>query len=321
MRALAALFLFLFGLISSNADAAQEWPTRLVKIVLPGPPGGAPDHVTRIVSDRLSKMWDVPVIVENRPGGTTRIGAEAVATAAPDGYTLLSTFNTHATLKYLFPDMKFDPILSFEPIVPLVNTDVVLLINAASPYRTLPELLDAFKKKGEPLPYAHFGVGSGFHLYGLMLGRQAGIQTLPIAYKGEALQMNDLLGKHVESSFHSVSAALPVVRAGSIRALAIVAPARSSLLPDVPTFTELGFSGLDRGGWFGLLAPAGTPKPIIEKINSDVAKVLADPEVATNLHEQGLEPAVTSTAAFATMLKAEESRWRTLFHEFNVKSK
>ncbi|HJP68294.1 MAG TPA: tripartite tricarboxylate transporter substrate binding protein [Sphingomicrobium sp.] len=319
MRALAALFLLLFGLISSHAGAAQEWPTRLVKIVLPGSPGGAPDRVTRIIAERLSKMWDVPVIVENKAGGTTRIGAEAVATAAPDGYTLLSTFNTHATLKLLFPDTKFDPISSFEPVIQLVNTGIVLSVNAESPYRSLPELLDAFRKRGEPLPYAHFGIGSGFHLYGLTLGRQAGIEVLPIAYKGESLQMNDLLGKHVESSFNAVGTALPLVRAGSIRALALVAPARSSLLLDVPTFAELGFSGLETGGWFGLLAPAGTPKPVIEKIHSDVTKILADPEVAKSLTEQGLEIAVTSAAAFGVKLKAEESRARTLFHDFNLK--
>ena len=247
MRALASLFLLLFSLISGDAGAAQEWPTRLVKIVLPGPPGGAPDRVTLIIAERLSKMWDVPVIVENKPGATTRIGAEAVATAAPDGYTLLSTFNTHATLKILFPDMRFDPISSFEPVAHLVNTGVVLSVNAESPYASLRELLDAFKKSGQPLPYAHFGIGSGFHLHGLILGRQAGIEVLPVVYKGEALQMNDLLGKHIESSFNSVSTALPAVRGGKIRALAIVAPTRSSLLPDVPTFAELGFSGLDSG--------------------------------------------------------------------------
>lgn len=319
MRALTALFLLLFSLISSNAGAAQEWPTRLVKIVLPGPPGGAPDRVTRIIAERLSKMWDVPVIVENKAGGTTRIGAEAVANAAPDGYTLLSTFNTHATLKILFPDMKFDPISSFEPVIHLVNTGIVLSVNAESPYRTLRELLDAFKKKGEPLPYAHFGIGSGFHLHGLVLGRQAGIEVLPVAYKGEALQMNDLLGKHVESSFNSVSTALPAVRGEKIRPLAIVASARSSLLPDVPTFAELGFSGLETGGWFGLLAPAGTSRPIIDKIHSDVSKILADPEVAKSLTEQGLEIAGMSTAAFGVKLKAEESRVRTLFHDFNLK--
>jgi len=315
---IAAILVLGQSVFMQQSAFAQEWPTRSVRMILTGPPGGGPDRVTRWVADSLSKMWGQAVVIENKPGASTRIGAEAVAVAKPDGYTLLSTSSTHTLVKSLFPDTKFDPLTSFSPITPFVRTDVVYIVNADSPYKTLKELIDAHKKSGRPIEYGTFGLGSAFHIFGLLIGQHASVAVLPVPYKGEALSLNDLLGKQIESSFNSVSTALPQIRAGKVRALAVVAPKRSSILPDVPTFAELGYDGLDSGGWFGLFAPAGTPPAIVNKISVDVGKILARPELAQILRAQGLEPIPSTPDAFRRQIAAEVPRWERFIREFHI---
>ncbi len=318
MKLLKAL-LFAMASITALNTSAQQWPDKTVRIVIPSPPGGSPDRVTRVIADQLSKMWKQAVVVENKPGASTRLAAEYVADAPADGYTLLSTFGTHTMVKTLFPDTKYDPIASFAAITPFVGTEVVYVVNADSPYKTLKELTDAYKKSGQPLPYAHFGTGSSFHLHGLMLGRHAGIQMLPVPYKGEAPQLNDVLGKQIESSFNSVGTAAPHVKAGKIRALATIAPTRSTVLPDVPTFEELGYTGMNSGGWFGLLAPSKVDKKIIDKISADVGTILRDPAIAQSFQQQGMQPMPLTSETFQRQMTMEVPKWRDLIQEFNVK--
>jgi tripartite-type tricarboxylate transporter receptor subunit TctC len=302
------------------SSLAEAWPAKPVKIVLPGPPGSSPDRITRLIAERLSKQWGQPVVLDNKPGASTRLGSEIVARSAPDGYTLLSTFVTHTMAKLLYPETPYDPVKDFVAVTQYATPEVILAVRADSPYNSLKELAAGVKATQKPLRYAHFGNGSSFHFYGLMVGREAGFEVLPVPYKGEALQMNDLLGGHIESSFNSVGTALPHIRAGKVRALGIIAPSRSKVLPDVPTFEELGVHGMGRGGWFGFLAPAGTPQPIVDKIAADVRTALKDPTLAKVMRDQGIEPVGSSPREFASVITKEVDQWRKLMTEFNVKA-
>ncbi|OVZ54263.1 hypothetical protein CDO44_26275 [Pigmentiphaga sp. NML080357] len=307
-----------FAMAVSPAAIAQSWPEKPVRIILPGPPGSSPDRITRLLAEQLNKKWKQPVVVENRPGGTTRIGAEIVARAAPDGYTLLSTFVSHGMVKLLYPETPYDPITDFAPVVQLVDTETTLVVRSDSPYKTLQEMIEGVKKRGRPLGIGNFGTGSSFHFYSLILGQGAGIDVLPVPYKGEALSLSDMIGGHVEASFNSVGTAIPHIREGRVRALAVLAPKRSRVLPDVPTFLELGFPRLRAGGWFGVLAPAGTPKPVIDKIRTDIQSILREPDVTKWLRDQGLEPTFESSEAFGESMKREAVEWEKLIKEFKI---
>ncbi|MBA2961005.1 MULTISPECIES: Bug family tripartite tricarboxylate transporter substrate binding protein [Ramlibacter] len=298
---------------------AQEWPARAVKIVIPSAPGSSPDRFTRLIAERLSKQWNQAVVVENRPGASTRIGAGEVARAAPDGYTLLSTFGTHTMAKLLNPDTPYDPVTDFAAITQYAVPEVVMLVRSDSPYQTLKDLAAGYKSSGRPMRYGHFGNGSSFHFYGLVVGRIAGIEVVPVAYKGEALHLNDLLGGHLDVSFNSVGTALPHIRSGKLRALANVAPGRSKVLPDVPTFAELGYEGMERGGWFGFLAPAGTPAGLVDKVSKDIIAIVNDPAMARLMRDQGIEPVGSTPREFSRAIPVEVQQWQRLMTEFKVK--
>lgn len=316
VRGLALAALTCLGLGAQAQHA--PWPDKSVRIVLPGPPGSSPDRITRLLSERLTQKWGQTVVVDNRPGATTRIGAEVVAHAAPDGYTLLSTFLSHGIVRLLYPDTPYDPIADFTPVVQYVDAETVLVVRGDSPYQTLKQLIDDVKKRGRPLQIGNYGTGSSFHFYSLLLGQGAGIDVLPVPYKGEALSLAALLGGHIEASFNSVGTALPHLREGKIRALGLGSPQRSKAVPDVPTFPEMGLPRLLTTGWFGLLAPAGTPKPIVAKIHDDIEAILREPETVKWLRDQGLEPAYGSTEDFGKVLVSERDRWAQLIKEFKV---
>jgi tripartite-type tricarboxylate transporter receptor subunit TctC len=298
---------------------SQEWPAKPVKVIIPSAPGSSPDRLTRLIAERLGKQWNQTVVVENRPGASTRIGAGEVARAAPDGYTLLSTFGTHTMAKLLNAATPYDPVADFAAITQYAVPEVVMLVRSDSPYHSLKELVAGYKASGRPMRYGHFGNGSSFHFYGLVVGRNAGIDVVPVAYKGEALHLNDLLGGHLDVSFNSVGTALPHIRAGKLRALANVAPGRSKVLPDVPTFGELGYAGMERGGWFGWLAPAGTPQALVDKVSRDIAAIVNDPAMAKLMRDQGIEPVGSTPSEFAKAIPIEVQQWRKLMTEFNVK--
>lgn len=301
-----------------STGLTQEWPAKPVRIILPSAPASSPDRLTRLIAERLSKQWGQPVVVENRPGASTRIGAQEVARAAPDGYTLLSTFGTHTMAKLMNPDTPYDPVTDFAAITQYATPEVVMLVRSESPYRSLKDLAAGYKTIGKPMHYGHFGNGSSFHFYGLVVGRNAGIQVVPVPYKGEALHLADLLGGHLEVSFNSVGTALPHIRSGKVRALAIVAPARSKVLPDVPTFTQLGYEGMERGGWFGFLAPAGTPPAIVEKVARDIQAIVTEPAMTKLMRDQGIEPVGSSPKEFEQAIPLEVQQWHKLMKEFNV---
>jgi tripartite-type tricarboxylate transporter receptor subunit TctC len=220
--------------------------------------------------------------------------------------------------KLLNPDTPYDPVTDFAAITQYATPEVVMLVRSDSPYRSLSDLAAGYKTTGKPMQYGHFGNGSSFHFYGLVVGRNAGIEVVPVPYKGEALHLADLLGGHLDVSFNSVGTALPHIRSGKVRALAIVAPARSKVLPDVPTFTELGYEGMERGGWFGFLAPAGTPPSVVEKVARDIRAIVTEPSMTKLMRDQGIEPVASSPKEFEKAIPLEVQQWRKLMKEFNV---
>ena len=308
----------------SLAAVAQAWPTKPVKIVMPSTTAGSPDRVTRLVAEKLSLRWGQPVVVENRPGATTVIGTEYVARQPADGYTLLSTFTSFVQAPALMAKVPWDPERDFVPVVQFIRSEVVLLVKSDSPWKTLPEFIAAAKAgktAGAPLNYASFGNASSFHIYGEALKRGAAIDLTHIPYKGESLSIIDLLGGQVASSFNSIGTAMPHLKSGRVRALALVGSVRSKVLPEVPTFGEAGVPKLDTSGWFGMLAPAGTPRAIVDKVAADTALVLAMPEIADNLRSQGLEPTGMGPDAFARFIREDLVRWKTLANELGIRAK
>ena len=308
--------------LQTGLAAAQAWPTKPVKLVIPSPAAGSPDRVTRLIADKLAVRWGQPVVVENRAGATTAIGTEFVARAPPDGYTLLSTFTSFVQAPALMAKARWDPQRDFIPIVQFIRSEVVLLVRADAKWKTLTEFIAAAKSAAAaetPLSYASFGIASSFHIYGEALKRGAGIALTHVPYKGEAAQITDLIGGQISSSFNSIGTAAPHLKSGRVRPLALVGAERSNVLPDLPTFGEFGIPRLDASGWFGLLAPAGTPRDIVNKIAADTAQVLALPEIANTLRAQGLEPTGLGPEAFAHFLVEDFVRWNALALELDIR--
>jgi len=308
---------------TSLAQTPATWPTKTVKIIMPSLPAGSPDRVTRMVAEKLSVRWGQPVVVEYKPGATTVIGTDFVARAPADGYTLLSTFTSLVQAPALLPKVPWDPERDFTPIVQFIRSEVILLVRSDSPYKTLGEFIagaKTAKSNGAPLNYASFGNASSFHIYGEALKRGAGIDLTHIPYKGEAASIVDLIGGQVVSSFNSIGTAMPHIKSGRVRPLALVGSVRSKVLPEVPTFAEAGVAKLDTSGWFGMLAPAGTPRSIVDKIANDTAQILALPEVTETLRGQGLEPTGLGPDAFARFLHEDLLRWKSLTQELGIKA-
>ena len=322
IRALLALAIAGSG-THALAQTANAWPTKPVKIIMPSLPAGSPDRVTRMVAEKLAIRWGQPVTVEYKPGATTVIGTDFVARSPADGYTLLSTFTSLVQAPALLPKVPWDPERDFTPIVQFIRSEVVLLVRSDSPYKSITEFIQGAKvakASGAPLNYASFGNASSFHIYGETLKRGAGIDLTHIPYKGESASIVDLMGGQVVSSFNSIGTAMPHIKSGRVRALALVGAVRSKVLPEVPTFGEAGVAKMDTSGWFGMLAPAGTPRSIVDKIAADTAQILALPEVMEALRGQGLEPTGLGPDAFARFLREDLMRWRTLIQEVGVKA-
>ena len=322
------LFLTLFAISlawstgTSLAQTPAAWPNKTVKIIMPSLPAGSPDRVTRMVAEKLSVRWGQPVVVEYKPGATTVIGTDFVARAPADGYTLLSTFTSLVQAPALLPKVPWDPERDFTPIVQLIRSEVILLVRSDSPYKTLGEFIagaKTAKANGAPLNYASFGNASSFHIYGEALKRGAGIDLTHIPYKGEAASIVDLIGGQVVSSFNSIGTAMPHIKSGRVRPLALVGSVRSKVLPEVPTFGEAGVAKLDTSGWFGMLAPAGTPRPIIDRLNQEIVKLLKSPEVRDRLIADGTDPAPTTPEEFAAYIKSETEKWTKVIRAAGIK--
>ena len=308
------------GLFSQQAALAQ-YPTKPVHIVVPYPAGGAVDAFARVLTQQLSEMWGQQVVVDNRPGASTMIGAEQVAKSPPDGYTLLLTAElTLVIVPHLYEKIPYDPLRDFAPIVALVSATQVLVVNPSLPVKTVKDLVALAKAKPGQLTFGSFGNGSTGHLNMEVLQAMTGARFNHIPYNGAGPAMNDVIGGHIDFMLAALSIVKGNVQAGKLHMIGVGSNHRSGEFPDVPTLSESGAPGFEAKSWFGLVAPAGTPPDVIKKINQDVTRVISDHAFAEKyLAAQGLESITGTPEQFAAFVRAETVRWGKIVKDADVK--
>ncbi|WP_265919654.1 Bug family tripartite tricarboxylate transporter substrate binding protein [Cupriavidus nantongensis] len=300
------------------ARAQQSWPARPVRLVVPYPPGGATDVLARALGDPLGKLWQRPVIVENRPGVGGMIGADVVAKAQPDGYTLLLGLPSLVQTPYMVAKPPFDPLRDLTAIGQLCTSSLVLTASSAMP-RTLPQMVALAKSQPDKFSYGTYGIGTGAHLYMQVFLKGAGAELVHVPYKGEAPIATDLIGGQISLGTLSPMTVRQHARTGKLQPLAVTGNTRAPMLPDVPTFQELGYKGLDGPAWLGLFTTAGTPQAIVDKISADVETVMAAPDIRQRLADLGLIVKTTQPAAFAATTRADQAYWGNVIKENNIR--
>jgi tripartite-type tricarboxylate transporter receptor subunit TctC len=290
-------------------DKADSYPSAPIKLIVPFAPGGFTDVVARLVAEKLTPALGQPVIVENRMGAGSTIGTDYVAKSAPDGYTLALISTTHVIAPWLYKKLPYDAIKSFAPITKLVDSPYVLVTNPNVPARNVSELIALAKARPGQLDYASSGNGSSQHLAAALFATMADIKINHVPYRGSGQALNDIIGGQVSMGFLGVTAALPQIAGGRLRPLGVTTTKRSPDLPQIPTLDEAGLKGYEATIWLGLIAPAGTPKPILDKLHDATAKVLQEPESRKALAGAGLELSLTSEEAFGELLKTEYAKW------------
>lgn len=297
---------------------ASTWPTKAVRITVPFPAGSGTDSMARLLADKMRDPLGQPVIVENRAGAGGMIGSNSVARAAPDGYSLLMGIAaTHASAPNYFKNYSYDPILDFAPITLVGSMPFVLLVRADSPFGTVQDLVALAKKNPGKLSFASIGDGSPHRFAGELLKQAANIDLLHVPMNGAAPALNDLMGGHVDMFFVDHFAARSVLSTGRLRILACTSRERPTFLPDVPTFIELGLS-IEHLGWYGVFAPAGTPRPVIERLNTELVKAIHTQDVTDFLTNLGVTPSANTPEEFAAFLKRDNERWAKLIQASGV---
>ena len=291
-------------------------------MVVPAPPGSAPDVLARMVGQKLSEAWGQAVVIDNVVGASGNIGTERVAKAVPDGYTLLfNTIGPIAVNGSLFgAKLSYDPIKDLAPISLVAKMPNLLTVNPGVPVKSLKELIAAAKKAPGKLSYGTAGPGTTQHLSGELLNTLAGIKLVSIPYKSSAQMTTDALGGQIEVLFHNAPVLLPFIKAGTLRPIAVTSATRSAALPDVPTMIEAGVPGFEITAWFGLMAPGGTPQPIIQKIYADVVRIVSMPDVQERILSQASEPVGNRPDEYAAFINAEVIKWRDLIKQTNMKA-
>lgn len=297
---------------------AGPFPNRPVKLVVPFPAGGPVDTVARAVGQKLQELWGQPVVVDNRAGAGGQVGADFVAKAPADGYTVFVCSIHHTVLPALKAKMPYDIQQDFVPLTFGARFPIVLVLAPGVEAKSVAELIALAKKAPGKLAYASSGNGGGTHLAGELFDLQAGTKLLHVPYKGSAPAMADVLGSQVQMMFADAPTALPQVKGGKVRAIGVAQAQRSELFPGVPTFAEAGVAGYDAYSWAGFVAPAATPKDVAAKLSADIARVLAMPEVKARLHDAGAEPAPNSPEAFGQFIGAELAKWGRVVKAGNI---
>lgn len=303
--------LLVVGLISTAplAMAQDAWPNKPVRMVVPFAPGGSTDVIARMLGQKLSLMWGQPVVIENRAGAGGNVGADVVAKAAADGYTLLFASGSITINPQLYKRMPFDTRKDLVPITNAAQGPMLVVVPDASPAKTLKDLIAMAKAKPGSVNFGSAGVGSQVHMAAENFADAAGVDISHVPYKGEAPAYTDLIGGQIQMMVGNFAAASALLGPGRLRALAVTSPQRSPLLPDVPTAAESGLPGFENTGWFGLLAPTGTPADVLGKLHRDTQKVLAETETKARLYVQGMVPVGNASADFAKAMDREMLRW------------
>jgi tripartite-type tricarboxylate transporter receptor subunit TctC len=295
------------GMTLAIAAFAQSYPTKPIRIVVPFTPGGFNDTLGRTIANHLQTTWGQTVVVDNKPGGNTTIGTDAVAKAAPDGYTLLIIGFPFAVTPSLMKDVPYDIIKDFTPVIIAAATPNLLVVNPAVPANSVSELIALAKAKPGSINYASTGSGTSNHISMELFKTLTGTSITHVPYKGSGPAVTDLLGGQVQVMFDS--SVVPHVKSGKLKALAVTSTKRSAALPDVPTMAEAGLPGYESTAWFGILAPAGTPEPIIKKLHEDLVAVLKDPATQAWMKQQGFEAIGDTPQQFASYIRKETDKW------------
>ena len=299
---------------------AQSYPTKPITLIVPYPAGGANDMLGRLIGQKMSEKLGQQLIVENKPGAGTLIGATIVAKAAPDGYTLLvGGFASNSVSPLLFK-AEYDPIKDFEPIGMFGTAPTVIITHLNSPYKTIKDVVDAAKKKPGEIMYGSSGNGSPLHMSGEMFTAQAAVQMTHVPYKGGSAHILDLIGGRLDVIFDTSTNSTPLIKGGKVRPIAVSSKTRLPDFPDVPTLTESGYPDFSVNGWYALYAPAKTPAPIVEKLSAELQKVLLMPEVIEKLRGVGVTPGTGKADELAKYAPAELEKYRKLIKDANIKA-
>ena len=311
----------LFLLIASTADS-QSWPQKPVRIIVPFAPGGASDLMPRLVGEKLSAMWNQPVVIDNRPGAAGNIGMELGAKSPPDGYTLLSAPNGNLVVNpHMYSKLAYDVFKDLAPVTRIAAVQNVLVVHPDVPAKSVKELVTLARAKPGTLTFASPGNGSQAHVAVELMKMQLGLDLVHVPYQGVGPAIQDLLGGRISLMVAQVPSALPQVKAGKLRALGVASSAPLAALPEVPTIAEAApLPGFEAVSWYALMAPAGTPREVTEKIRLDTAKVLQLPEVRERLAKMGAEPSGESPAQLAARIKEEYERWGEVVRKANIKA-
>jgi tripartite-type tricarboxylate transporter receptor subunit TctC len=298
------------GVLVTATGQAQTYPTRAITLIVPFPAGGTTDILGRFVGQALSAAWNQPVVVENRGGAGGNIGAAAVAKAAPDGYTLLvGTVGTHAINASLYAKMPYDTLKDFAPVTQIASVPNMLVVTPSLPVGSVTELIAYAKANPGKLNMASSGNGTSIHLSGELFKVMTGVDMVHVPYKGSAPALNDLMAGQVQLMFDNMPSALPQVKGGTLKALAVTTATRSPAMPDLPTVAEAGVPGFEASSWFGVFAPAGTPKEIVAKLQTEIARILKSPEMTERLAQQGAVAVGNTPQEFGAYVQSELVKW------------
>ena len=306
-------------LVPGLSQAQEAWPAKPIRLVVPFPPGGGTDLVARALGQKLGERLKQPVVIDNKPGASTIIGTDAVAKAAPDGYTLLlsgsTSFSVNPALRAKLP---YDPLRDLAPVAIVARTPLVLVVANGAPWKSVDQLIAAAKAKPQGIRYATFGAGSGPHLAGELFALAAGVKLQDVPYKGSAQATLAVMSGEIEVDIDTVATVAPHIKAGKLRALGIVGASRSSLLPEVKTLAEQKLPEATFDAWYGFAAPAKTPAPVVERLSRELTAVMADPALQAQLRAQGMEPLAIGAAGFRTQMESEIARYRALAHRAGI---
>jgi len=296
------------------------WPNRFVRLIVPFPPGGGTDAIARVVAVKLGAIWGREMVIENKGGGATSIGTDAVAKADPDGYTALLQSVPLAVNKYLFASLPFDPVADLAPVSLICDYPNVMAVPMSSPAKTVQEFIDHAKANPGKVTYASSGYGTSVHLSGELFRRMAGVDIRHIPYRGAGPAFNDLIPGRVDVMFNNIGAVLPFIQGGKLRALGVTSLKRARELPDVPTIAEAGVPGFNVTGWYAIFVPAKTPPNIVAKFHADIVAALADPVIRQRLDQLGVGVIGSSPEQLRAQLKSEMDKWGAIIREAEIKA-
>jgi tripartite-type tricarboxylate transporter receptor subunit TctC len=318
-RVSSLVALAMLSLAAAAPSRAQDYPSHPVKMIVPFGAGGPTDIFTRLLAEELRKALKEPFVMENRPGAGTIIGTEAAAKSPPDGYTLLMISATQTTTETLVPNKSYKLLRDFVPVASLLNSELVMVVHPSVPVNTVKDLIALAKSKPGALNYASSGVGSNYHMAGELFKNLTGTDILHVPYKGSSGARNDIISGQIEMMFDSVPSMAPMIQAGRVKALGTTGKVRSAILPDIPTLSEAGVPGYEATIWIGLMAPAGTPQPIVTLLSSEINKILARADVIEAWRKQGATAMSMTPDQFGEYVQSEIDKWARVIKANGIK--